>query len=224
MDSFDRFCAAQIGRELTSSRGVDGLDIEHLCMTHESGLVPVSVALRDLRAEGHEVTPDKLQRLRAFGIATAQLRNRWYFTPEALRDLRYVLEVEQAFGLARNHDGLALELAYLGYHTVPWDRVHASAQKRVATFQAYLDRTMHRANNWYAPGFHERRIPNLARQLARHAIPESAVEQAQRMAVLRSALERLLRALLEAAYLDKPFRERDIAGFFLDLEIGRAHV
>lgn len=141
-----------------------------------------------------------------------------------VRDLRFMLDVERIFALQRDHDGLAFELAYLGYHTVPWDRVHTSSRKRVAATFAFLDRALHRVNNWSGPGFHRRRIPHLAKQIAKHYIRKKAVEQNPKLLVLRGVLERLAAMWLGASYLDKPIFEADVRRVFLDLGVKEEHL
>jgi hypothetical protein len=91
----------------------------------------VEQALSTLRAEGYTISEDSLQRFGEFGVESICDASRYYLTRKAVDDLRYIRQIERKYRLERDRDGLALELAYRGYHSVPWERVHNSARKRV---------------------------------------------------------------------------------------------
>ncbi len=176
--------------------------------------ISVADAIAELSVEGFELSPDRWQRLKTpYGIA---MTGKACISERGMCDLRFVLRVEKAFSLERDHDGLAFELACLGYHTVPLPRVHVSGCKRVALMQSAFDRELHRRNDWSGPGFHPRRIPHLAKQLAHSVIPRSVIKRSPRMGALHTALAHLFCILLDAAYNNTSITERSILGVALD--------
>ncbi len=112
--------------------------------------------------------------------------------------------------LARDHDGLCLELAYRNYHTIPWDRVHRGARDRISAALAKVDRELHRANSWSGIGFHPRRIPHLARQLANEFVPKRKIKADPAYQLARDLTEHAARMLLPVAYNEGAFFERDV--------------
>lgn len=167
-------------------------------------------ALALLTLEGFRISPDRLQRFRCFGIRSKRVGRGYHLESQTRDDLRYVLRVERAFQLARDHDSLSLELAHRSYHTVPWERVHRGARKSVAAAMAKMDRELHRANNWSGVGFHPRRIPHLARQLARHYMPDHKIKQDPSNKLARDLLVVVAEMFLRTTYHDEPFAERDV--------------
>ncbi|MFZ0366013.1 MAG: hypothetical protein WAL67_17575 [Candidatus Cybelea sp.] len=170
----------------------------------------MSEALDQLRAEGFAIGPGKLHRFSCFGIRSTRDGRAYRISPQSLADLRYILHIERALQLGRDHDGLCLELAYRSYHTIPWNRVHRGAHDRVAGMFAKIDRELHRSNNWNGLGFHPRRIPHLARQLARHYIPKRKVASDPAYGLARNLLEQGLEMLLAVAYNETSFSERNM--------------
>jgi hypothetical protein len=170
----------------------------------------LSEALAQLGREGFRVSPDRLQRFRCFGIRSKRVGRRYHVEEQTLDDLRYVLRIERAFQLARDHDSLSLELAYRSYHTVPWERVHRGSRKSVASMLAKADRELHRANDWGAVGFHKRRIPHLAKQLARHYIPDHKIKHDPSNGLARQLLTLVADMLLRVMYHDELLAERDV--------------
>jgi hypothetical protein len=167
-------------------------------------------ARAQLELEGFRVGPDRLQRFRCFGIRSKRVGRDYHLEPQMLDDLRYVLSIERAFQLDRDHDCLSLELAYRAYHTIPWERVHRGARKNVADAMAKVDRILHRANNWTDVGFDKDRIPHLARQLARHYIPNYKIKQDPSNGLARNLIRIVAGMFLRATYHDEPFAERDV--------------
>jgi hypothetical protein len=174
----------------------------------------ISEVIAQLEADDYDIGPDRFQRLRiAFELESPR---RGYLTARGAHDLRFILDVERALALERDHDGLALALAYLGYHTIPWDRVHSSAQKRADWLLRFLDRELHRASNSGTIGFPARRIPKLSRQVAKHYISTRAIHANPKLGPLRGVVERIATILLKVAYHDEPVREVDIISVLLD--------
>ena len=75
---------------------------------------------------------------------------------------------------------------------------------------AKIDRELHRANDWAGAGFPPRRIPQLARQLARHYIPEHKIAENPAFGPARELFEHVLQMLLKAAYNGERVQERDV--------------
>jgi hypothetical protein len=179
----------------------------------------LSAGLEQLRAEGFYVSPDKLHRFRCFGVSSTRDGRLYRISPQALADLRYILQIERTFQLSRDHDGLCLELATRSYPTVPWRRVHEGARKGVASLFAIIDRELHRANDWSGIGFHPRRIPHLARQLANHFIPKSKIAVDPAYGIAWDLVELCLQMLLRVAYNDEPFNGRDVRRLLMMLRM-----
>jgi glycosyltransferase involved in cell wall biosynthesis len=170
----------------------------------------LSDAVDQLRAEGFRIGPDKLHRLRVFGIRSTRDGRNYRITAAALADLRYVLSIERAMQFARDWDGLSLELAYREYHTIPWGRAHRGACDRIEAAFARIDRELHRANDWSALGFHKRRVPHLANQLANHFVPKQKINVNPNYQNVHDIIDHLARMLLPVIYNDEPFLERDV--------------
>ncbi|MGA8575268.1 MAG: hypothetical protein WB609_06185 [Candidatus Cybelea sp.] len=170
----------------------------------------MSEAFDQLRAEGFRIGPDKLHRLRVFGIHSTRCGREYRISDAALTDLRYLLSIERNMQLARDHDGLCLELAYRNYHTIPWDRVHQGARDRVEAALAKIDRELHRANDWAGLGFHPRRIQHLARQLANHFVPKRTIKADPAYQLARDLTEQVACMILPVTYNDSTFAERDV--------------
>jgi hypothetical protein len=166
--------------------------------------------LNQLQADGYTIGLDKLQRFRCFGVGSTRIGRIYRLSPQALSDLRYVLEIERRFHLVRDHDALCLQLASRGYPHVPLRRAHDGARKRVAGMFAITDRELHRANDWSGDGFHPRRIPHLARQLARHYIPKNKIGGNPAYGPARDLLQHVFQMLLRVAYNGQEFQERDV--------------
>jgi len=194
-------------KALTASRGAKRLHVEYLYVDRDR---PLAEVLRDLRASGYAISADKLQRLRPFGLRTKRVGRHYYVSAATVRDLRYVLDVEAAFGLARNHDALALELAYRGYLRIPWKRVHTAAQKEVRYQLNRIDRAFHRLSKSKKAAFSETRVIALSKQLARHLIPDRKLDEDISNGLNRELLEKVFEMLLLASYFDRPFAARDI--------------
>lgn len=172
--------------------------------------VPLSNALRHLRVAGYNVGTDKMQRLRGFGIESSRVGRGYVLSSSTYECLTFLLAVEKSLRLERNHDALALELAFRGYPVIPWDRVHAAAQKHVERLLALVNRELHRFNDRYGSGFHSRRIPHLAKQLARHYIPPQAVRGFPARLGLRETLERAFALILRVVYCGEGFTSIEV--------------
>lgn len=173
-------------------------------------------ALSALRAEGYAISEDTLQRFGEFGVTSICDGSRYYLTRNAVDDLRYLRQIERKYKLERDHDGLALELAYRGYHTVPWDRVHASARKRTEIVLNTINRGLYRANDWPANGFPLRRIPHLAAQLTSWFIPKIKGPQSPRQLAEKEIARRVISMILRVAYSEQTFTATDLRKLLMD--------
>lgn len=175
----------------------------------------VTDALRKLRADGYAVSADRLQRFRAFGIRSKRIGRRYYLSARTIRDLRFVLDVESHYKLARDRDGLALELAYRNYPVVPWRRVHAAARKRAPRLLSEFNRALHREAKVRGKGFSDAAIRRLSLRLARRYIPDKKLEEDISNGLARELLEFVLEMLLQAAYHRRRFEEAQIRRMFM---------
>ncbi|HLY03964.1 MAG TPA: hypothetical protein VKR56_15875 [Candidatus Cybelea sp.] len=177
---------------------------------------PVRQALEALRAEGYTISEDTLHRFGEFGISSICDGSRYYLARKAVDDIRYVREVERKYRLERDRDGLALELAYRGYHTIPWERVHNSARKRVEMVQNTINRGLYRANDWASGGFPLRRIPHLAEQLTSWLIPKNKEPHSPRQLAEREMVRKVLSMALRVVYTDQVFAAHDLRKLLMD--------
>ena len=191
---------------MTNSRGAKTPNGEYRGVP----LTPLDKALADLRSSGHALSPDKLQRLRPFGITSKRVGRTYYFSDQTMRRLSYLLEVEAAFGLTRKHNALALELAYRRYPIIPWRRAHVGARNAVRQFFNMIDRSFQRmtGNKKSAPT--ERHVVHLSRQMARQLIPDECLDQKLSSGLSRELLEKVLEIILRAAYLDQDAQESEV--------------
>jgi hypothetical protein len=176
----------------------------------------VEQALSTLRAEGYTISEDILQRFGEFGVESICDASRYYLTRKAVDDLRYIRQIERKYRLERDRDGLALELAYRGYHTVPWERVHNSARKRVEIVLNTLHRALYRANDWASGGFPLRRIPHLAAQLTSWFIPKTKEPQSPRQLAEWEMLRKVISMILRVAYSGQVFAAHDLRKLLMD--------
>lgn len=177
---------------------------------------PVGQALDVLRAEGYSISEDTLHRFGEFGVNSICDGSRFCLTRQAVDDIRYIREIERKYGLSRDRDGLALELAYRGYHTVPWERVHRSARKRVEIMLNLIHRALYRANDWPATGFPVQRIPHLAAQLTSWFVPKSKEPQSPRQLAEREIVRKVISMALRVAYSDQVFTAYDLRRLLMD--------
>lgn len=176
----------------------------------ESAATPLPVVLQRLRAEGYAIRSDRRQRLCEFGITTVR-RGRTYFLENATADnLRFILEVERRFQLYRDRDGLAFELACLGYPVVPLERVHRAVAKRVRRVLSHVNRELRHFDNWSGVTFPARRIEHVAKKLAKHYASDAWIADNPKRVVLRDVLQLLFDMLIRASYLNEPFTERAV--------------
>jgi hypothetical protein len=180
---------------------------------------PVPVVLKELRSAGYTASADKVQRLRSFGIRSTRIGRDYYYEPATIGDLRYVLDVESAYGLARDHDGLALELAYRGFPHIPWKRVHRAARKRPGRIMKRIDRELHRVAKVRGKGFSEDAIAKLAIRMARHWIPDRKLDEDLSSGLARELLEATAKMLLRGAYHGRPFQEIEIRKIVMSLGV-----
>lgn len=197
-------------------------------------LRPLEDVTSELRASGYAVSADKLQRLRDFGVRSKRVGRRYYMSDETIQRLSYLLYVEKTFGLARNHNALALELAYRSYPVIPWKRAHTGAQNEVRHFINTIDRAFQRITGKRKSLPTEKHVIKLSRQIARLFIPNTRLDEKQRSGpdrelikrnltvkelssgLSRELLERVLEIVLRAAYLDQDARQCDIEGILTD--------
>lgn len=180
---------------------------------------PLEDVVHELRASGHALSPDKLQRLRVFGIGSKREGRRYYLNAETIQRLSYLLNVEATFSLARNHNALALELAYRGYPVLPWKRVHTGAQNEVRHFFNMIDRMFQRITGRKKSALTDQRIVKLSRQVARHLIPDARLDEKLSSGLGRELLERALEIILCAAYLDQDVRQGDVESILIDTKL-----
>jgi hypothetical protein len=164
-------------------------------------------AISRLRSDGFPVSAYKLQRWRCFGIATFRRGRGYFFEPNVLRNLRYILDIERLFGFEHDHNGLALELAYRRYPTIPWERVHESARKKLKTMFNGLNRELHKIDGSDGSTFALRRIPHAARSLVRRYITNKQVRERPSLADGRDALEKIVALWLRVSYNNESITE-----------------
>jgi hypothetical protein len=184
-------------------------------------LIPLRDAVNELRLAGFPVSPDRLQRFRSLGIQSKRLGRRYFIDAATLRDLTYILKVEKFYGLRRDHDALALELAYRGYPHVSWRRVYAAARKRPARLMKKLDRDLRRFGRLRGAATGEA-MRKLAFRIARHYIPDHKLDEDLSYGFARELLESVIEALLNAAYLGQPFGEARFRRMFMGMGVCEA--
>jgi hypothetical protein len=172
---------------------------------------PLRTALSDLRAEGYDISDDRFARFKPFGIASER-RPRIaarFLTAQTLERLRFILEVERRFGLRRDHDGLALVLAFAGYPVIPWERLRDSADKRIRVLRTRMNVELHRLIGVSGTEFEDRELTRGGRTIANRYMPKASLTSGNR----RRANELLAKAfaiVLRGMYRKSPFQESDI--------------
>ncbi|HEY1681778.1 MAG TPA: hypothetical protein VGF98_09100 [Candidatus Tumulicola sp.] len=172
--------------------------------------VRVSEAITRLRSDGFQISGDKVQRWRCFGITSFRKSRANYFKPTVYRNLQYVLQIERQFGFERDHDGLALELAYRQFPVVPLDRVHDGARKELATMFSGLNRELHKIDDSGGLTFAPRRIPHAARNLVRRYLPNRKIRENPALANGRNILEKIVHLWLRVAYENEVINEAEL--------------
>lgn len=181
-----------------------------------ANLRPLDEVASELRACGYALSADKLQRLRDFGIKSKRVGRCYYMSDETVQRLSYFLEVEKTLGLSRNHNLLALELAYRGYPAIPWKRVHKGGQTTVLHLFNMINRAFQRMTGKRKSVPTEQRIIKLSRQVARQLIPDTRLDEQLSTGLSRELLERVLEIILRAVYLDQDARLRDVEKLLID--------
>jgi hypothetical protein len=170
--------------------------------------IRVTEAMAVLKGNGVQISPDKLQRWRCFGIESVRVGRANYLDPPVYRNLQYILEIERRFGFSRDHDGLALELAYRRYPTVPWDRVHDGACKELRIMFNKFSRELYRIDN--SSGFVAPRANHLARMIARRYIPDRKIKEGPSRKVARDILVRVAELWLRVTYNNESIKDYQI--------------